>query len=114
MTDFYVVKKSLATYLEAEMLNKINGWQAWVIGAFLSIVLEKGANIFDTLKENELINAMGIIKDNKIDIDLLYKHFLAQAKKHNVTFSMPLIGDVTFNAEDIEKLYAIIQSNKEE
>jgi hypothetical protein len=112
MVDINTIKKSLAIYLETEMLEKINGWQAWVVGGMASIALEKWADIFNAIKDNPLLTTMEIIKDGKVNIELLYEHFLPQAKKQSITFNLPVIGNITLRDNDIEKLYSIIKEQE--
>ena len=112
MVDINTIKKSLAIYLETEMLEKINGWQAWVVGGMASIALEKWADIFNAIKTNPLLLTMEIVKDEKVDIDLLYRNFLPQAKKQAISFNLPIVGKTTFNDADIEKLYRIIKEQE--
>ena len=96
----------ITNYLDAEVLSKIAGWQKWVIGAGLGVTLNKSANIFNELKNNPMIKALGVIdKNDMIDVDTLYHEIKKQAKKGPVTFNLPLVGNMTLNESDVDKMY---------
>ena len=52
---------------------------------------------------------MGVIDDNDmIDIDKLHAEFAKQAQRGAITFDVPLMGALTLNAADVDKLYSYI------
>lgn len=110
MVTFLQVKNGIYQFLQSELVNKISGWQKWVIGAGLSMYMEKGVDVFNALKNHPLVQALNIIDpEDNIDIDTVYTHFLKQAQAGAVTFKLPMIGDVTLKADDVDKLYRLIK-----
>ena len=96
-------------YLDTEILAKIPGWQKWVLGAAASRMLSRSGEIFNTLKSNTVVSAMGVIDENdQIDIDAVYREFAAQAQRGAVTFDVPFVGALTLTATDVDKLYGYI------
>jgi hypothetical protein len=109
MVTLNQVQNGIVKYLDSEIVPNINGWQKWVFGALASTAMLKTTNIFNALKENPLIKMLEIIDENdNIDIDTLYREFLKQAQKGAVTFAVPMIGAMTLNHTDVEKLYRYI------
>lgn len=109
MYDFPKVISAIAEYIDSEILSKINDWRKWVIGAGVGIYLSKGTELFNEIKDNKMIKSMNIIdKNNKINIDLLYSELKKQAKKSAITFDVPMIGPITLNESDLDKLYQLI------
>ena len=49
-----------------------------------------------------------IDKNNKINIDLLYKELKVQAAKSAVMFEIPTIGPLVIDESDLDKIYSII------
>ena len=49
-------------------------------------------------------------KEDKVDVDKIYKEMKKQAKKSAVTFDMPMIGPITLNEQDVDKMYELIKS----
>ena len=72
-------------------------------------MLSRSGEIFNTLKSNPVVSAMGIIDEqDQIDIDAIYREFAAQAQRGAVTFDVPLVGALTLTATDVDKLYGYI------
>lgn len=110
MVDFLQIQTGVTKYVESEIVGKISGWQKWVIGAISAISLNKSAEIFNRVKENQLIIMLGVIdSEDKINIDLLYEEFSKQAKESGpITFDIPMVGALTLDEKDIDKLYQYI------
>ena len=54
---------------------------------------------------------LGIInEENKIDIEKIYKEFKNQAKKGSISFEVPLVGTLTLNEQDVDKIYDFIRN----
>lgn len=109
MVTLAQVQAGLEKYLETEILSKIPGWQKWVLGAAASRMLSRSGEIFNTLKNNPIISAMGVIDEqDQIDIDAVYREFATQAQRGAVTFDVPFVGALTLTAADVDKLYGYI------
>ena len=109
MVNLGQVQNGIVKYLDSEIVPKINGWQKWVFGALAGTAMSKTTNIFNTLKTNEFVKMLAVVDENDmIDIDTLYREFLKQAQKGPVTFNVPVIGALTLNASDVEKIYRYI------
>lgn len=109
MYDFPKVISGITEYIDSEILSKINDWRKWVIGAGVGVYLSKGTELFNSIKENKTVKNMNIIdKNNKINVDLLYTELKKQAKKSAITFDVPMIGPLTLNEADLDKLYQLI------
>lgn len=110
MVTLSQVQSGVAQYIETEVLSKVPDWRKWVLGAGVGVIISKSSEIFEQLKANPIISAMGVIDANDmIDIDRLYNEFAKQAQKQAVTFEVPLLGAVTLNAHDVDLLYRYIK-----
>lgn len=104
------VVRGISEYLDNEIVYKISGWQRWVVGAGLGVSLNRSTEIFNELKKNEIVKTLGLIdNDDKIDVDTIYKELVKQAKKGAITFDLPMIGSITLNEKDVNKLYDYIR-----
>lgn len=109
MVTLNQVANGLQKYIEAEILPMVPDWRKWVLGAGASVALSKSGEIFAKLKSNPMIAALGIIdNDDRIDIECLYREFSVQAQKGAITLDVPLLGPVTLNAQDVDRLYHYI------
>ena len=110
MVSIERVKRGAARYLDDEFTNKMSGWQKWVFGAGAGMYLENLGATVDRLHKSELVKGLGIMDDaGNIDTDKLRRYFLAEAQKGSITFDVPMIGRVTLNESDVEKLYRYIE-----
>lgn len=104
------LQAGVGRYIETEIISKIPGWQRWVIGAGVSRLLSRSTEVFNQLKESKLVQLLGVIDPatDQIDIDALYSEFAKQAQQSAITFDVPLVGALTLNAQDVDKLYQYI------
>jgi hypothetical protein len=111
MYEYSKVLNGITKYIDTEIVDKIEGWQKWVIGSGIGIALSNSTNLFNQLKDNEIIKMLGIInEENKIDIEKIYKEFKNQAKKGSISFEVPLVGTLTLNEQDVDKIYDFIRN----
>lgn len=98
-----------AAYIDEEILSKISDWRRWVLGAGSSLYLAKVADIFAELKKQPYIAVLGVIDENDmVDLDALYNEFKKQATHGPITFEIPMIGPITLNETDVDKIYTAI------
>lgn len=109
MYDYTVVMNGLAEFVDTEILSKIDDWRKWIFGAGVGLYLSQGKEMIEQLKENNLVKKMNLIdKNNKINVDLLYKEMKVQAAKSAIVFNIPTIGPLVINESDLDKIYNII------
>lgn len=110
MATLAQVKTGAAAYIEQEIISKIGGWQKWVAGAAVSMALNRADAIFEALRQNPAVQLLGIVDgDGNIDLDALYAEFKKQAQRGSVAFDVPMIGKLTLNESDVDKIYNSIK-----
>lgn len=104
------VQRGVAQYVDAEIVAKMSGWQKWVFGAGAGVVASKMPGIVSELKQNKFTQMLGLVNDrDEIDVDTLYAQFLEQARRTGaITVSIPMIGALTLNEDDVTRLYQYI------
>ena len=111
MYDYAKVINGVTKYIDNEIISKITGWKKWVVGSGLGIAMTNTTNIFNQIKNNEFVKMLNIIdKDDKIDVDKIYREMKKQAMKSAITFDVPMIGAITLNEQDVEKIYEFIRN----
>lgn len=109
MYDYTIVMNGLAEFIDTEILSKIDDWRKWVFGAGVGLYLSQGEDMIKQLRENNLVRKMNLIdKNNKINVDLLYKEMKVQAAKSAIMFNIPTIGPLVINEKDLDTIYGII------
>lgn len=110
MVTLQAVKAGVQKYLEEELIAKISGWQKWIVGAALSMGIDKADAMYESLKNNDLIKMLNVIDDNGlIDIDAVYEKLMEQASKSTASFTVPMLDTITLNVTDVEKIYKCIK-----
>lgn len=109
MVSMDKVKRGIARYVDEEFINKINGWQKWVFGAGFAMFLENFAANMQRAKENPMVKSLGLIDDmNNVAVDRMRQQLKVQAQKGPITFEIPMLGSITLNESDVDKLYNLI------
>lgn len=105
------VMMGLTKFIDNEILTKINGWQKWVIGTGLGIATTKMENVFNSLKNNELVKMLELIDDNDhINVDAIYNELMKQAQREPITIDLPMLGALTLKEQDVMSLYNYIKN----
>lgn len=113
MVSVYQVQQGAARYVEEEFVNKLTGWQKWVFAAGITRMLQVLPQKFSELKASPMVGMLGLIDSaDNIDIDAAYELIKAEARKSAVTFEVPLIGAVTLNETDVDKIYSFIVNSR--
>ena len=113
MYEYNKVISGIAKYVDTEIVDKMAGWQKWVVGGGVGIALSNATNVFNQLKNNEFVKMLGVIdKNDKIDVEKIYKEIKKQAKKSSITFNAPLIGAITLNENDVDRIYELIKNEQ--
>ena len=63
----------------------------------------KGKKVFVRCDFNVPLDEQG-----NINVEALHEELLKQARKSPVTFNLPMLGNVTLNEADVQKLYSDI------
>lgn len=110
MYEYSKVLNGVAKYIDTEIVDKIPGWKKWVIGSGIGLALSNMTEIFNQLKNNEFVRLLNIIdKNDKIDVNKIYQELKKQAQKGAISVDMPMIGTITLNEQDVNKLYELIK-----
>lgn len=110
MVRIQSIQNGTLKFIDNELLPKMQGWKKWTFGAAASLWLTNLPNVFQKIKENSFVGSLGIIDESgMINIEKLYAEFYKQAERTPVTFDIPVIGQITLDKTDVEKLYAYIK-----
>lgn len=113
MIAFDKVQKGIAAYLDNEVMPalKDEGWKRVAAGAAISLALSRSADFIPILQENQFVKAMKLMDENgNIDVEALVPVLKDQLAKEPMVVSLPMMGDMTFHEQDIDKLYDYIRT----
>lgn len=100
--------EGIARYIDSEIVPKMDGLQKWIFGTGAGIAMRKADEIFHQFKDHQLLKALDLVKDEDINIELIYEELIKQANQSAVKIEIPLLGTLSLNKDDIEKMYRII------
>lgn len=115
MVRIQSVQNGILKFIDSELLPKMQGWKKWTFGAVASLWLSNLPNVFQRIKGNAFVGTLGIIDESDmINIEKLYTEVYKQAERGPVTFDIPVIGQLTLDKTDVEKIYAYIKEERHE
>ena len=96
-------------YADNEVIPHLPGGKGIGAGIALALIMDGGKAQLLKLRENPAVKMMGVMdEDGNIDLDRLYN--AARPRFENkLTVSVPLLGDLRFDQNDVDKLYRYIQ-----
>lgn len=100
----------IAAYIDREMIPRISGLRKWglgLAGGYAASIVESWIG-----QNRKMLSDIGIMtEDGMVNIDDLASRMKKTAAEYGpVTEHLPLIGDATFDASDIDKLHTYIIS----
>ena len=98
----------ITRYIDSEIVPKMDGLQKWIFGTGASIAMRKADEMFHQFKDHQLLKALDLVKGEDINIELIYEELIKQANQSAVKIEIPLLGTLSLNKDDIEKMYRII------
>lgn len=104
------ISEGLARYIDQELVPKVPGIRKWMLGLAGGYA---GQMLQGKAAENKVfLESLGVMDaDGMIDIDALHTRLKAAADSSGtVTEHIPMIGDVTFDSSDIDRLKSYIVS----
>lgn len=108
MVTVIQVQTGLVQYVDRDLLPHLDGLKKLGLGVYMGLAAENIGAAIQRYKDHPAVAVLGVIsEDGMIDIDKVY----ATAKpmlQEKQSVNLPLIGRVTFNEQDLEKLYRYI------
>lgn len=102
------VSEGIGRYIDNELVPKVPGVRKWML-AVAGVYAGKMAG--DKISENsKLLKSVGIMsEDGMVDIDKFLPYMKSIAAQGGpVTEHIAMLGDITFDASDVDKLYSYI------
>lgn len=101
--------RGAAKFADNEIIPHLPTGKGIGAGIALALIMDGGKAQLLKLRENPAVQMMGVMDEvGNIDLDRLYN--AARPRFENkLTVSVPLLGDMRFDQNDIDKLYRYIQ-----
>ena len=106
MINYETFINGVVKFIDNEITPQMTGFKKLAFGVGSGIMLKKGDNMFNMIKDNKFIHALGILDNqNNIDIDMLKQEIESKMGDEKYSIEVPMIGTITLNRGDLEKLY---------
>lgn len=105
------VEQGIARYIDREIISKLptSSVQRVATGAAVALALKRSDALVEQLKGNAWVSALGIMDEaGSVDLDALHEAIRDQVKADGVVLDVPVLGRLTFYADDIDNLYSDI------
>ena len=101
--------RGAAKFADNEIIPHLPTGKGIGAGIALALIMDGGKAQLLKLRENPAVQMMGVMdEDGNIDLDRLYN--AARPRFENkLTVSVPLLGDLRFDQNDVDKLYRYMQ-----
>lgn len=111
MVTMQQVKTGLVKYIDTDVLPHLTGVKRIGLGVYTALAANNLVGLMEKYREHPAVAVLDVIDaDGNVDIDKLYQALdpmFANGERH--TISIPLIGDMTVDRSDLEKLYRYIK-----
>lgn len=109
MMEIARIKAGVMDYATTHMMPKMDSKGQFVLGLALGMVSSRIESIVGQLADNEMVKALGIIQNGKIDYDSLFNAAMAQMQRQGkLVWDVPLMGRLSFDEQDLRDLHQSI------
>lgn len=102
------VQSGIVRYVDSDLLPHLDGMKKIGLGIYMGLASENIGAAIQKYKDHPAVAMLNVVtEDGMVDIDKVY----AVAKPmfdQKQSIDLPLIGRVTFDGNDVEKLYRYI------
>lgn len=101
--------RGIVRFVDTEILPHFPTGKGIGAGIMIALIMDGGKERILALRENPVVQMMGVMDETgNINIDRLYN--AARPKlEQKLPVSIPFIGDLTFDQNDVDKLYRYIK-----
>ena len=102
--------RGVAQYAENEIIPHLPTGKGIGAGIALALIMDGGKAQLLKLRENPAVQMMGIMDDEgNIDLDRLYNAARTRVDGKKIPLTIPVIGELRFDVNDVDRLYKYIQ-----
>jgi hypothetical protein len=109
MIPYNQVVNGVTRYIDSEIVPKVNGFSKLAVAVVLAGAVKNAGNTVEQIKTIPIIKMTGLIdEENMVDIETIYEELKKQVSREPISMVLPGVGKVTFNHDDIDKMYSHI------
>ena len=102
--------RGVAKYADNEIIPHLPTGKGIGAGIALALIMDGGKSRILALKDHPAVQMMGIMdEEGNIDLDRLYNAVRTRVDGKKIPWDIPVIGELKFDANDVDRLYKYIQ-----
>lgn len=105
------IEKGVAAYLDAELMPQLNksSWERVIVGTAVSLAISKVGTIVAGYKDHKMVRMLGVMDDaGNVDVSTIAEEAKKNIGKEGFNVDVPILGTLTFHADDVDKLCKFI------
>ena len=110
MVTMQQFQNGVARYIDADILPHLSGVKRLAVGTYAGLAANNVGELLTQYKDHPAVSVMKVMdKDGNVDIDRLYSAAAPMfANGQKFTIHIPMVGDMTVDSTDLDKLYQYI------
>ena len=106
--------RGVAQYADNEIIPHLPTGKGIGAGIALALIMDGGKSRILALKDHPAVQMMGIMdEEGNIDLERLYNAARARVDGKKIPLTIPVIGELRFDVNDVDRLYKYIQGGGE-
>ena len=102
--------RGASKYADNEIIPHLPTGKGIAAGIALALIMDGGKSQLLQLREHPAVQMMGIMDEaGNIDLDRLYNAARPKVDGQKIPLTIPVIGELRFDVNDVDKLYRYIQ-----
>lgn len=102
--------RGVEQYADNEIIPHLPTGKGIGAGIALALIMDGGKNRILALKDHPAVKMMGIMDaEGNIDLDRLYNAARTRVDGKKIPLTIPVIGELRFDVNDVDRLYKYIQ-----
>ncbi len=104
------IMRALSRFADNEVLPRLPTGKGIAAGIALALVMEGGRDKLLALREHPVVQMMGVMDESgNVDVEKLYSVARPKLDGKKLPVSVPIIGELRFDVNDLDRLYSMVQ-----
>lgn len=104
------IMRALSRFADNEVLPRLPTGKGIAAGIALALVMEGGRDKLLALREHPVVQMMGVMDESgNVDVEKLYSVARPKLDGKKLPVSVPIIGELRFDVNDLDRLYSVVQ-----
>lgn len=104
------IMRAVTRFADNEVLPRLPTGKGIAAGIALALVMEGGRDKLLALREHPVVQMMGVMDESgNVDVEKLYSVARPKLDGKKLLVSVPIIGELRFDVNDLDRLYSMVQ-----